>query len=145
MLDKFKDRKVGLSVESQFDPTKIKKAAVVLKDLEAEHGSQFAEVKPTYEKIPATNAVKLVFNIEEGPKVKVGMITFQGNTAFSDRRILRSMRRFEALRDPGMVVRCAGNGENIRPVETGRRLGNWNPRPVSEQRIFQGYCEGSDP
>ncbi len=61
ILDRFKDRKVSLSVESQFDPTKIKKAEVVIKDLEAEHGRQFAVVKPTYEKIPATNAVKLIF------------------------------------------------------------------------------------
>ena len=43
ILDAFKDRKVGLSVESQFDPTKIKKAEVVLKELEAEHGHQFAD------------------------------------------------------------------------------------------------------
>ena len=32
ILDAFKDKKVGLSVESQFDPTKIKRAEVVLKD-----------------------------------------------------------------------------------------------------------------
>jgi outer membrane protein insertion porin family len=92
VLDRFKDRKVNLSVESQFDPTKIKKAQVVIKDLEAEHGRQFAVVKATYEKIPATNAVKLIFTVEEGAKVKVGQISFQGNTAFSDRKILRSMR-----------------------------------------------------
>ena len=91
ILDRFKDRKVGLSVEGQFDPTKIKKAEVAIKDLEAEHGHQFAVVKPTYEKIPSTNAVKLVFTIDEGPKVKVGLITFQGNHAFSDRKIVRSM------------------------------------------------------
>ena len=33
ILDRFKERKVGLSVESQFDPTKIKKAEVVLREL----------------------------------------------------------------------------------------------------------------
>jgi outer membrane protein assembly factor BamA len=33
ILDRFKERKVGLSVESPFDPTKIKKAEVVLKEL----------------------------------------------------------------------------------------------------------------
>src|SRR5208283_2824920 len=33
ILDRFKERKVGLTVESQFDPTRIKKAEVVLKDL----------------------------------------------------------------------------------------------------------------
>ena len=49
ILDRFKDRKVGLTVESQFDPTKIKKAEVAIKDLLAEHGRQFAVVKPTYE------------------------------------------------------------------------------------------------
>jgi len=92
ILDRFKDRKVGLSVESQFDPTKIKKAEVVLKDLLAEHGRQFAAVKPTYERLPGTNAVKLTFTVNEGPKVKVGKIIIQGNTAFSSRRIIRSMR-----------------------------------------------------
>ena len=72
ILDRFKDRKVGLSVENRFDPTEIKRAEVVLKDLLAEHGHQFAKVKPTYEKLAASNAVKLVFNIDEGPKVAVG-------------------------------------------------------------------------
>jgi outer membrane protein insertion porin family len=92
ILDRFKERKVGLSVESQFDPTKIKRAEVVLKELLAEHGRQFATVKPTYERIAATNAVKLVFNIDEGPKVKVGEIKFDGNKAFSDRKLIRAMK-----------------------------------------------------
>ena len=92
ILDAFKQKKVGLSVESQFDPTKIKRAEVVLKELLAEHGRQFATVKPTYERIPATNAVKLVFNINEGPKVKVCTITVVGNKAFSTRKIIRSMK-----------------------------------------------------
>jgi len=92
ILDAFKDKKVGLSVESQFDPTKIIRAVVVIKELLAEHGRQFATVKPTYERIAATNAVKLVFNINEGPKVKVGKISFTGNTEFSDRKLIRAMR-----------------------------------------------------
>jgi outer membrane protein insertion porin family len=92
ILDAFKQKKVGLSVESQFDPTKIKRAEVVIKQLLAEHGRQFATVKPTYERIAATNAVKLVFNIDEGPKVKVGTITIVGNKAFSSGKIIRTMR-----------------------------------------------------
>ncbi len=92
ILDRFKDRKVGLSIESQFDPTKIKKAEVVIKELLAEHGRQFASVKPTFERLPGTNAVKLTFNIDEGPKVKVGKIIITGNTAFSASKIIRTMR-----------------------------------------------------
>jgi outer membrane protein insertion porin family len=92
ILDRFKERKVGLSVESQFDPTKIKKAEVVLKELLGEHGRQFAKVTPQYERIASSNAVILVFKIEEGPKVKVGKIKFTGNHAFSDRKLIRAMR-----------------------------------------------------
>jgi outer membrane protein insertion porin family len=92
ILDRFKEKKVGLTVESQFDPTRIKKAEVVLKDLLGEHGRQFATVTPQYEKIASSNAVILVFKIDEGPKVKVGQIKFTGNHAFSDRRLIRAMK-----------------------------------------------------
>jgi outer membrane protein insertion porin family len=100
ILDRFKERKVGLSVESQFDPTKIKRAEVVLKELLAEHGRQFATVKPTFERIAATNAVKLVFNVDEGPKVKVGKIIIQGNHVFSSRKIIRAMRHSRPIAIP---------------------------------------------
>jgi outer membrane protein insertion porin family len=92
VLDAFKDRKVGLSVESQFDPTKIKKAQVVIQELLAAHGHQFAVVKPTFTRIAASNAVTLTFTVDEGPKVKIGMIVFQGNHAFSSAKLLRSMK-----------------------------------------------------
>jgi outer membrane protein insertion porin family len=92
ILDRFKERKVGLTVESQFDPTRIKKAEVVIRELLGEHGRQFAKVTPEYEKIASSNAVILVFKIEEGPKVKVGHIQFTGNHAFSDRKLIRAMR-----------------------------------------------------
>ncbi|MGB2675846.1 MAG: outer membrane protein assembly factor BamA [Candidatus Acidiferrum sp.] len=91
ILDRFKEKKVGLTVESQFDPTRIKKAEVVLKDLLSEHGRQFATVTPQYERIASSNAVILVFRINEGPKVKVGKILFTGNHAFSRRKLIRSM------------------------------------------------------
>jgi len=92
ILDAFKDRKVSLTQDSQFDPTKVKKAEVVIRDLLADHGRQFATVKATYQTIPATNSVILTFNIDEGVKVRVGKITIVGNHAFSSRRIIRSMR-----------------------------------------------------
>ncbi len=91
ILDRFKEKKVGLTVESQFDPTRIKKAEVVLQELLGEHGHQFAKVTPQYERIASSNAVILVFKIEEGPKVKVGRIKFTGNHAFSDRKLIRAM------------------------------------------------------
>ena len=75
VLDKFKERKVGLTQESQYDPTKVKRAEVVIKELLAAHGRQFATVKSEVRPIPPA-AVGLTFVIKEGPKVKVGKITF---------------------------------------------------------------------
>ena len=92
VLDRFKERKVGLTVESQFDPTRIKRGQVALKELLAEHGRQFANVTPQYERITSSNAVILIFKVDEGPRVKVGRISFTGNHAFSDRKLLRAMR-----------------------------------------------------
>ena len=92
ILDRFKEKKVGLTVESQFDPTRIKKADVVLKELLGEHGRQFAKITPEYERIASSNAVILTFRIDEGPKVKVGEILFTGNHSFSDRKLIRAMR-----------------------------------------------------
>ncbi len=103
VLERFKERKVGLSVESPFDPTRIKRAEVVLKELLSERGRQFATIKPTFERIPATNAVKLVFNVDEGPKVKVGHIEIEGNTVFSDRKIVRAMRHSRPVAIPMLL------------------------------------------
>lgn len=100
ILDAYKDRKVDLTVESRFDPTKIKRAEVVIEQLLAEHGHMYATVKPTYERIPATNSVSLTFNIDEGPKVKVGQIKITGNHAFSSVRIIRSMKHSRPIAIP---------------------------------------------
>jgi outer membrane protein assembly factor BamA len=50
--------------------TKAPKHAVVISELLAAHGHQFATVKPTYQQNPSTNTVTLVFNIHEGPKAQ---------------------------------------------------------------------------
>ena len=80
ILDKFKEQKVGLTQESQYDPTKVKHAEVVIKQLEAAHGHQFATVRSEVRPIPPA-AVSLTFVVKEGPKVKVGKIKFEGNKA----------------------------------------------------------------
>jgi len=91
ILDRFKERKVGLSVESQFDPDKIQRAVVALKDFLAERGRQYATVDPQIEQIPPSS-LKVVFNVDEGPKVKVGDIKIVGNTAYSSHWVISQMK-----------------------------------------------------
>src|SRR5271165_2975458 len=89
--NRFKEKKVGLRGQANFAPPRTKKPDVVLTESLGEHGRQFATVTPQYEKIASSNAVILVFKIEEGPKVKVGKISFTGNHAFSNRKLIRAM------------------------------------------------------
>ena len=88
VLERFKKAKVGLTVESQYDPTRIKRAEVVLQDLLAEHGHQFATIKTEVKTIPPA-AVALTFIVKEGPTVKVGKIAFDGNNSINDRDAAR--------------------------------------------------------
>jgi outer membrane protein insertion porin family len=91
ILDRFKERKVGLSVESQYDPNKVQHAAVVIKEYLAERGRQFATVDPEVRQVPPSS-LEVFFNVNEGPKIKVGKITIEGNHAFSDLEVIRAMK-----------------------------------------------------
>jgi len=102
VLDRFKERKVGLSVESQYDPTKIKKAEVTLKELLAEHGRQFATIRSEIRPIPPA-AVSLTFVVREGPKVKVGKIRFQGNRHINTRTLRAAMKNLKPIGIPHSI------------------------------------------
>src|ERR1700722_13783561 len=86
ILDRYKDKKVGLVVESQYDPNKVQRARNVLLDLLAEHGHLSATVDPQIRRVPPSS-LEITFKINEGPKVKVGNIDITGNTVFSDRAV----------------------------------------------------------
>ncbi len=99
VLDRFKERKVGLVVESQYDPNVINHAAVVLKELISERGHEFATVTPELRSIPPSS-LEVIFNVDEGPKVKVGKITILGNEAFSQRDVIRAMKNLHPIGIP---------------------------------------------
>ncbi|MDW8129369.1 MAG: outer membrane protein assembly factor BamA [Bryobacterales bacterium] len=103
ILDRFKERRVGLSVESQYDPNKVQRAVTVLRDFLAERGRQFAEVKPELRRIPPSS-VEIVFRVQEGPKVKVGRIDIQGNQVFGDRAVRRAMRNLRPVGIPYSIL-----------------------------------------
>jgi outer membrane protein insertion porin family len=102
VLDRFKKEKVGLSVESQYDPAKILRATTVLKEILAEHGHQFAIVKLDIKDIPPAS-VQVNFNLKEGPTVKVGNIKFVGNEHLSGLVLRRAMKNLKPIGIPYSV------------------------------------------
>lgn len=102
ILDRFKQDKVGLVVESQYDPTRIKKAEVSIKGLLSEHGRQFATIRTEVRQIPPA-AVGITFVIKEGPKVKVGKITFDGNKEIKSRVLRAAMKNLKPIGIPHSI------------------------------------------
>src|SRR5215831_7565482 len=84
ILEKFREKKVGLSVESPFDQTRVKRGEAVLKAMLAEKGHQNATVSTNVDQT-GPGSVDLTFNVNEGPKLKVQKITIEGNHAFTTR------------------------------------------------------------
>ena len=117
VLDRFKEAKVGLSVESQYDPTKVKKAEVTIKQLLAEHGRQFSTIRTEIHPIPP-NAVSITFVIKEGPKVKVGKIIFEGNKHVPSRILRACDEEPEAHRDPALHLPGEYLREDLRCHQT---------------------------
>ena len=59
----------------------------------AEKGYEFAEVNSSVEPLPGgPKLVKVIFDVQEGPKVKIRTINFDGNTAVSDGTLKRQMK-----------------------------------------------------
>jgi outer membrane protein insertion porin family len=102
VLDRFKERKVGLTKESPYDPTKVKKAEVTLKQLLAERGHQYATIRTEIKPVPPSS-VEISFVVKEGPKVKVGRISFQGNRKLGTRYLRHAMKNLRPIGVPHSI------------------------------------------
>jgi outer membrane protein insertion porin family len=102
VLDRYKKAKVPLSVDSPYDPTKVIKAKVVLQQLLAEHGRQFATIAVQVQQVPPAS-VSVTFNVKEGPKVKVGKITFKGNRHVKSRTLQEAMKNLKPIGIPQSI------------------------------------------
>src|SRR5260370_9763559 len=73
ILHRFKERKVGLSLQTQYDPSKVQRAANVLKEYLSGRGRQFAVVVPDIKQIPPSS-LAVDFKVDCVATVTVGTI-----------------------------------------------------------------------
>lgn len=99
ILDRYKERKVGLQVESQYDPNKVQRAKNILLEYLSERGRQFAKVEPVIRQIPPSS-LEIVYKIDEGPKVHVGKIDIKNNKVFTAKAIRRAMKNLHPIGIP---------------------------------------------
>jgi outer membrane protein insertion porin family len=101
VLKAFRERRVGVSKESIYDPVKIRTAMRVIKELLSAGGHPNATVQESIEEVSATS-VAVTFNINEGDRVRVVDVEFEGNTVFSD-GALRGAMKF--VKEAGLISR----------------------------------------
>jgi outer membrane protein insertion porin family len=104
VLKAFRERRVGVSKESIYDPVKVNGAIRVLKELLAARGHPNATVEKKLDEVSATSTA-LTFVINEGDRVRVVEIQFEGNTIFSDGK-LRSAMKY--VKEAGLITRFKG-------------------------------------
>ena len=95
--EKLKTSNTVIRLDTFIDPSLIRKVEGLVRDMMKEKGFQAAEV--THEITPVTGQqkqVNLVFNLSEGPKVKIRDVDFTGNKAFSDGKLRGRMKENRA-------------------------------------------------
>ena len=104
ILDYFKERKVGLSPDSVYEPGKARAAERALMDLLVQNGKPLGTVRTELESVPPSS-VRLKFVIDEGPKVRIGDIRFIGNKIYDDAELKGALK---LTKERGLVTMFKG-------------------------------------
>jgi outer membrane protein insertion porin family len=101
VLKAFRERRVGVSKESIYDPVKVRNAMRVIKELLSAGGHPNATVEERTEEVSATS-LAITFVVNEGDRVRVVEIQFEGNTVFSDGALRGAMKY---VKQAGLITR----------------------------------------
>ncbi|HYK22546.1 MAG TPA: outer membrane protein assembly factor BamA [Pyrinomonadaceae bacterium] len=104
VLKAFRERRVGVSKESIYDPVKVRNAIRVIKELLAAGGHPNATVEERTEEVSATS-LAITFVVHEGERVRVVDIEFEGNSVFSDGELRGAMKY---VKQAGLITRFRG-------------------------------------
>src|SRR5438132_8047531 len=101
VLKTFREKRVGVSKESILDPVKVRNATRVLKEMLAAKGHPNATVKAAIERVSATSNA-ITFQINEGPRVRVAEIRFEGSKVFKSSKLREQMKY---VQEAGLISR----------------------------------------
>jgi len=105
VLKAFREKRVGVSKESTYDPVKVRNGMRVIKELLAASGHPNATVEERKEEVSATS-LAITFVVHEGERVRVVEIQFEGNTVFSDGALRGAMKY---VKEAGLITRFKGS------------------------------------
>jgi outer membrane protein insertion porin family len=83
IVDKLKENNENILPYSYYSPYKIQRISATIKDLLVEKGLMDGKVEVKTNQT-GKNEIEVVFEVNEGPKMRVGEIVFEGNTKLRD-------------------------------------------------------------
>lgn len=104
ILKAFREKRVGISKESVFDPVKARNGSRVLRELLAQKGYPNATVEIREEEVSATS-IAVTYDIDQGNRSRIVDIEFEGNEVFSDGELRGAL---QLVQETGIVSRFKG-------------------------------------
>ena len=86
---------IQTEVEKSLAPYTVMQDVVAIAGYYAKKGFAFADVRPFAEKV--AEGVRVVYEISEGPRVRVSAVRYRGNVSFSTRALKKAVRNSLAL------------------------------------------------
>jgi outer membrane protein insertion porin family len=91
--ERLKEKGITVRADTFIDPGVLRSVAGAVRELYAEAGYQYAEVKPEVKEVAGgPKLVHITFHVTEGPKVKIRDVEFLGNSDVSDGKLQRKMK-----------------------------------------------------
>src|SRR4051812_32415735 len=104
ILKEFREKRVGISKESVYDPVKARGATRTLREMLASKGYPNAKVTVQDDEVSATS-IAVTFNIDQGNKSRIIDIEFEGNQHFKDGELKDALT---LVKETGIVSRVKG-------------------------------------
>jgi outer membrane protein insertion porin family len=83
-----RERNINVRIDSFVDDATLRRVKSVIQELYSEKGYAYPEINTVMEPLPAgEKLINLTFLVNPGPKVQIREIVFEGNEAFSDRKL----------------------------------------------------------
>ncbi len=104
ILKEFREKRVGISKESVYDPVKARNGTRILREMLASKGYPNAKITLQEEEVSATS-IALTFNIENGYRSRIVNIDFVGMTHFKAGELRNAL---VLVKQTGLVSRVKG-------------------------------------
>ncbi|MEQ1922575.1 MAG: outer membrane protein assembly factor BamA, partial [Pyrinomonadaceae bacterium] len=104
ILKEFREKRVGISKESVYDPVKARNATRILREMLASKGFPNATVTVKEEEVSATS-IAVTFDVQQGNRSRIVEIDFDGNQKFKDGELRDALL---LVKKTGLISRIKG-------------------------------------